>query len=101
VPAVRTVPDDGEEGLKERLRPTRSQLKSALTAATLSEERRTLAFAVCVALEEAYAKVGEGGSVDWSDLDMARELAQEALGEEEVARIGALYDDANDDSLSP
>lgn len=43
---------------------------------------------VCASLVAAYAR-GEGGSVQWSDLDAAEAAAREALGEEMVAAIRA------------
>lgn len=43
---------------------------------------------VCASLVVAYAR-GEGGSVEWSDLDDIEAAAREALGEEMVAVIRA------------
>ena len=59
----------------------------APAAEAVTPDQARLALQACRALELAYARGEVSGSVDWSDLDEARALAQKALGPQECAVI--------------
>lgn len=87
---TKVVADDGWVGYAydDELFPvTGNAGGQAQVAEAITPDQARLALQACRALELAYARGEASGSVDWSDLDEARELAQRALGDQECAEL--------------